>query len=126
MSSIAGLVAVSFAALSSGLESEAGAFAMHYNVRFDATDGTTKFVCRGSSSGTCTFWFGDPLNVDRVAGSSATLNVGNTPLTVKIASTDPAYCAGLDAKAPPKWPDCVHGPLGGLLHGSIAVDYRWK
>ena len=107
-------------------ESERPAAAMRYSVEFDATTGSAALACKGSSSGTCTFWVGDTSVQVKAADASGTLAAGAVPVIVRVNTTNPGYCAGLDVAAPPKWPECARGPLGGALDRSAVVDYRWK
>jgi len=105
-------------------EPDATLSALNYNVQFDASTGSTTLTCEASSTSSCTFWFGDGY-VDSVrAAGVGTLSVGGAPAIVRVAATHPAYCVGVNAEAPPKWPECTRGPLGGALDRSEAVDYR--
>ncbi|HEY9023565.1 MAG TPA: hypothetical protein VIP05_04630 [Burkholderiaceae bacterium] len=98
--------------------------ALNWNVRFDAATGSTTLTCAASSSGSCTFWFGDGhVDSPRAAGVG-TLTVGDAPAIVRVSATHAAYCVGVDADSPPKWPECTRGPLGGALDRSETVDYR--
>ena len=58
-------------------------------------------------------------------GMVSTAQVANS-LMRDVVAARPAYCAGLSEQAPPKWPDCTYGPLGGALDRSTTIDYRWK
>jgi len=98
--------------------------ALNWNVRFDADTGSSTLTCEASSSGSCTFWFGDGVVDSPRAAGVGTLTVGDAPAIVRVSATHPAYCVGVDADAPPKWPECTHGPLGGALDRSESVDYR--
>jgi hypothetical protein len=113
---------------SSGFGGEAGlnASAMRYSVQFDESTGSATLACKGSSSGSCTFWVGDTSAQRQSADASGTLAAGGVPAIVRLNTTNPGYCVGLDVAAPPRWPDCAHGPLGGALDRSATVDYRWK
>ncbi len=123
---VAGLLAAALTTLATSVESDANASAMHYSVQFDEATGSASLRCQGSSTGSCTFWVGDELSESRSADASGTLPVGGEPVIVRVKSTNPGYCAGLDLVTPPKWPECTHGPLGGALDRSATVDYRWK
>ena len=123
---LAGVLATALSTLGTGIEPDANASALHYSVQFDEATGSASLRCQGSSSGSCTFWVGDELSEHKAADGSGTLAVGDTPVIVRVRSGNPGYCAGVDLQAPPKWPDCMHGPLGGTLDRSANVDYRWK
>jgi len=97
---------------------------LNWNVRFDAATGSTTLTCEDSSSGSCTFWFGDGVVDSPRAAGVGTLPVGGGSAIVRVSATHPAYCVGADADAPPKWPECTHGALGGPLDRSETVDYR--
>ena len=109
-----------------GHDVDLNASALRYSVQFDAATGSAALACKGSSSGTCTFWVGDTSVQVKAADASGTLAAGAVPVIVRVNTTNPGYCAGLDVAAPPKWPECAHGPLGGALDRSAIVDYRWK
>ena len=110
--------------LAPATEADATLSSLNYNVQFDESTGSTMLTCEASSTGSCIFWFGDGY-VDRVhAAGVGTLLVGGAPAIVRVAATHPAYCVGVSAEAPPKWPECTRGPLGGALDRSEAVDYR--
>jgi hypothetical protein len=110
--------------LAPATEADATLSSLNYNVQFDESTGSTTLTCEASSTGSCIFWFGDGY-VDRVhAAGVGTLLVGGAPAIVRVAATHPAYCVGVSAEAPPKWPECTRGPLGGALDRSEAVDYR--
>jgi hypothetical protein len=123
---LAGLLATALSTLGTSIEPEANASALHYSVQFDESTGSASLRCQGSSSGSCIFWVGDALSEQHRADGSGTLPVGGTPVIVRMRSDNPGYCVGVDLLAPPKWPDCMHGPLGGALDRSATVDYRWK
>ena len=93
-------------------------------MQFDQATGSAALRCEESSSGHCTFWFGDGRGAYPIAAGSGTLEVGDAPAIVRVAASRPAYCASADESTPPKWPDCTHGPLGGALDRSATVDYR--
>lgn len=95
-----------------------------YSVQFDAATGSAALSCEGSSTGNCTFWFGDGRADTARAAGSGTLAVGSAPAIVRVSAPHAAYCVGVDADTPPRWPDCTHGPLGGALDRSETVDYR--
>jgi hypothetical protein len=78
----------------------------------------------GSSSGSCTFRVGDALSEHHAAADSGTLAVGATPVIVRVQAASPGYWAGVSDQAPPKWPECTHGPPGGALDRSSTVDHR--
>ena len=109
-----------------GHDVDLNASALRYSVQFDAATGSAALACKGSSSGTCTFWVGDTSVQVKAADASGTLAAGAVPVIVRVNTTNPGYCAGLDVAAPPKWPECARGPLGGALDRSAIVDYRWK
>ena len=123
---LAGLLATALSTLGTSIEPEANASALHYSVQFDESTGSASLRCQGSSSGICIFWVGSALSEQQSADGSGTLPVGGTPVIVRVRSSSPGYCVGVDLLAPPKWPDCTHGPLGGALDRSATVDYRWK
>ena len=123
---LVGLLATALSTLGTSIEPDANASALHYSVQFDESTGSASLHCQGSSSGSCIFWVGDALSEQRSADGSGTLPVGGMPVIVRVRSSNPGYCVGVDLLAPPKWPDCTHGPLGGALDRSATVDYRWK
>jgi len=114
------------AALSTGpiADPDMALSSLNYNVQFDAATGSSTLSCEASSTGRCTFWFGDGVGEGARAAGSGTLAVGDAPAIVRVSAAHPAYCVGVDADTPPKWPDCTHGPLGGALDRSETVDYR--
>lgn len=124
---LAGLAATTVAAatLATSVEPAANASALHFTLHFDEATGSTSLSCRGSSTGWCTFWIGDPVQGQNTPGQ-VTIPVGTAPATVTIDARQPAFCAGVDLQMPPNWPACIHGPLGGALDRSASVDYRWK
>ena len=119
---LAGLIAAAFTTLGASVDTDPSA-ALHYRVQFDEATGSTSLSCQESSSGSCTFWFGDGLGIASVAAGHGTLPVGSAPAIVRVAAVHPAYCATVSEEAPPRWPDCTHGPLGGALDRSATVDY---
>jgi hypothetical protein len=123
---LSGFLLVALSSSGFGIDSDLNASAMHYSVQYDVATGSAALACRGSSSGTCTFWVGDTSIERRAADASGTLAAGALPVIVHVNASNPGYCVGLDVAAPPKWPDCARGPLGGALDRSAVVDYRWK
>ena len=123
---LAGLLATALSTSGTGIAPEADAPALRYSVQFDEATGSASLRCQGSSSGSCIFWVGDAQSEQQSADGSGTLPVGGTPVIVRVRSGNPGYCVGVDLLAPPKWPDCTHGPLGGALDRSATVDYRSK
>ena len=121
-----GLLASALSSLGTNIEPDANASALHYSVQFDETTGSASLRCEGSSTGNCTFWIGDALSEQKLADASGTLAVGGVPVIVRVRSSKPGYCVGIDLSAPTKWPECMQGPLGGALDRSATVDYRWK
>lgn len=121
---LAAFLATTLSTLGSGIAPDANASALHYSVQFDEATGSAALRCEGSSTGHCTFWIGDAFNENNGADASGTLHVGDTPVIVRVRSSNPGYCAGVDLSAPPKWPDCTRGPLGGTLDRSASVDYH--
>jgi hypothetical protein len=67
---------------------------------------------------------GAALSGHHAAAGSGTLAVRATPVIVRVQAASPGYCAGVSDQAPPKWPECTHGPPGGALDRSSTVDYR--
>ena len=126
VSILAGLITVAVTTLSADGGAAEPAPALQYSVQYDPATGSASLVCESSSSGSCTFWVGDTSLVHTSADGHGTLNVGAAPVIVRSSAANPGYCAGLTDQAPPKWPDCTHGPLGGVLDRSTSVDYRWK
>ncbi|MFL6681332.1 MAG: hypothetical protein ACJ8IK_23545 [Burkholderiaceae bacterium] len=120
---LAALLAAAFTA-SPAAAPDATLSALNYNVQFDESTGSSTLTCEASSTGSCTFWFGDGYVDSARAAGVGTLLVGGAPAIVRVAATHRAYCVGVDAEAPPKWPECTRGPLGGALDRSEAVDYR--
>jgi len=110
--------------LSPAAEPDATLSSLNYNVQFDESTGSTTLTCEASSTGSCIFWFGDGHGDSVRAAGVGTLVVGGAPAIVRVAATHPAYCVGVNAEAPPRWPECTRGPLGGALDRSEAVDYR--
>ena len=123
---LAAFIATALTTLGTNVETDANASALRYSVQFDEATGSASLQCNGSSSGNCTFWFGDGSIERHAAGGRGTLPVGSAPAIVRVVAARPAYCAGLSEQAPPKWPDCTYGPLGGALDRSTTIDYRWK
>ena len=123
---LASLLATALATTGAPSEPEATASALRYSVQFDESTGSASLRCQGSSSGNCIFWVGDALSEQQSADGSGTLPAGGTPVIVRVRSSNPGYCVGVDLLAPPKWPACTHGPLGGALDRSATVDYRWR
>jgi len=123
---LSGFLLVALSSSGFGIDADLNACAMHYSVQYDVSTGSAALACKGSSSGTCTFWVGDTSVEHRAADASGTLAAGALPVIVHVNASNPGYCVGLDVAAPPKWPDCAHGPLGGALDRSATVDYRWK
>ena len=121
---LAGVLATALSTLGTGIEPDANASALHYSVQFDEATGSASLRCQGSSSGSCTFWVGDELSERKAADGSGTLAVGAAPVIVRVKAASPGYCAGTSEQAPPKWPECTRGPLGGTLDRSASVDYR--
>ena len=119
---LAALLAAALTTLGASADSDPAA-ALHYSVQFDESTGSTALSCRESSSGSCTFWIGDGLGVASIATGRGTLSVGSAPAIVHVSAVHPAYCAGVSEQAPPKWPECTHGPLGGALDRSATVNY---
>ena len=119
---LASLLAAAFTTLGTSVDVDPAA-ALHYSVQFDETTGSTSLTCQESSTGSCTFWIGDGLGVASVATGRGTLSVGSAPAIVRVAAVHPAYCVGVSEQAPPKWPECTHGPLGGALDRSATVNY---
>ena len=121
----AGLIAVALTTLGNvDPDASASASVLHYSVQFDEATGSASLQCHDSSTGSCTFWVGDSANDSRAADGSGTLAVGATPVIVRVKAASPGYCAGTSEQAPPKWPECTRGPLGGTLDRSASVDYR--
>jgi len=120
---LAALLATAFAVVPEA-EPDTDLSALNYVIQFDAATGSTTLSCEGSSTGSCTFWFGDGYTASVRATGVGTLAAGGLPAIVRVAATHPAYCVGVNAEAPPKWPECTRGPLGGALDRSEAVDYR--
>jgi hypothetical protein len=120
------LAALLAAALAIGptAEPDASPSSLNYSVQFDESTGSAALSCDASSTGSCTFWFGDDHVDSARASGSGTLEVGSAPAIVRVSAAHPAYCVGVSAEAPPKWPECTHGPLGGALDRSESVDYR--
>ena len=123
---LAGLITVALSSMGAGVGSDAAAPVLQYSVQFDPATGSASLACENSSSGSCTFWVGDASVVRTAADGRGTLPVGAAPVTVRTSAANPGYCAGLSEQAPPRWPECTHGPLGGALDRSTSVDYRWK
>ena len=122
---IAGLIAVALTTLGDvDPDANASASVLHYSVQFDEATGSASLQCHDSSTGSCTFWVGDSASDSRAADGSGTLAVGATPVIVRVKAASPGYCAGTSEQAPPKWPECTRGPLGGALDRSASVDYR--
>ena len=119
---LAALLAAALTTLGTSADSDPAA-ALHYSVQFDESTGSTSLSCRESSSGSCTFWIGDCLGVASIATGRGTLSAGSAPAIVHVSAVHPAYCAGVSEQAPPKWPECTHGPLGGALDRSATVNY---
>ncbi len=118
------LIAAALMPLGAHVDPDANPSALHYSVQFDEATGSASLRCEGSSTGNCTFWIGDALEEHSGADASGTLHVGETPVIVRVRSGNPGYCAGNDLAAPPKWPECTRGPLGGALDRSATVEYR--
>jgi len=123
---LSGFLLVALSSSGFGHDVDLNASALRYSVQFDAATGSAALACKGSSSGTCTCWVGDTSVQVKAADASGTLAAGAVPVIVRVNTTNPGYCAGLDVAAPPKWPECARGPLGGALDRSAIVDYRWK
>lgn len=121
---LAALLAAAIATTAAPADSDAALSSLNYSVQFDESTGSSTLTCEASSSGSCTFWFGDGVVQTARAAGSGTLEVGGAPAIVHVAATHPAYCVGVSAEAPPKWPECTRGPLGGALDRSESVDYR--
>lgn len=119
---LAALLAAALTTLSVSEDADPAA-ALHYSVQFDEATGSTSLSCRESSTGSCTFWIGDGLGVASIATGRGTLPVGGAPAIVRVAAVHPAYCAGVNEQAPPRWPECTHGPLGGALDRSATINY---
>ena len=119
------LAALLVAALATpGAAPDAALSSLSYSLQFDEATGSTTLSCKASSTGSCTFWFGDGY-IDTASPTGwGTLPVGVDPVIVRVSATHPAYCVGVNADAPPKWPECTHGPLGGALDHSQTVDYQ--
>ena len=121
---LAGLIAVALTTSGSGVESDSNATDLHYSVQFDGATGSATLACNASSTGSCTFWVGDAASERHAAARSGTLVVGAAPIIVRLKAAAAGYCAGPSEHAPPQWPECTHGPLGGALDRSATVDYR--
>jgi hypothetical protein len=123
---LSGFLLVALSSSGFGIDSDLNASTMQYSVQYDVNTGSAALACKGSSTGTCTFWVGDTSLERKAADASGTLPAGGLPVIVHVNASNPGYCVGLDIAAPPKWPDCARGPLGGALDRSATVDYRWK
>ncbi|HEY8974609.1 MAG TPA: hypothetical protein VIN75_10360 [Burkholderiaceae bacterium] len=110
--------------LGSAADPDATESSLNYSIQFDESTGSAALSCDGSSTGSCTFWFGDGHVDSARAAGSGTLAVGSAPAIVRVSAPHAAYCVGIDADTPPKWPECTHGPLGGALDRTETVDYR--
>ena len=123
---LAGLITVALTTLGASVDADADGDALRYSVQFDPATGSASLRCEGSATGSCTFWVGDTSIEHQAADGRGTLAVGDSPVIVRSSAANPGYCAGMDERTPPKWPECTRGPLGGTLDRSTAVDYRWK
>ena len=121
---LSGLIAAALTTLGWGVDTDAPAAELHYSVQFDEATGSASLACNASSTGRCTFWIGDATSERRAAGGSGTLEVGAAPIIVRVKAASPGYCAASSEQAPPHWPECTRGPLGGALDRSTTVDYR--
>jgi hypothetical protein len=121
---LAALLAAALATVAPPPDTDADLSSLNYSVQFDESTGSSTLTCEASSSGSCTFWFGDGVVETARASGSGTLEVGGAPAIVRVSAGHPAYCVGVSAEAPPKWPECTHGPLGGALDRTETVDYR--
>jgi hypothetical protein len=126
VSILAGLITVALTTLGGDGGTAAPAPTLQYSVQFDPATGSAALACEGSSSGSCTFWIGDASLVQSAADGHGTLAVGAAPAIVRSSAANPGYCASPSEQAPPKWPECTHGPLGGTLDRSTTVDYRGR
>ena len=124
MTSLLAALLATALAIGPGADPEAGPSSLNYSVQFDAATGSAALSCDASSTGSCTFWFGDERSEGARAAGSGTLEVGSAPAIVRVSATHPAYCVGVSADTPPKWPECTRGPLGGALDRSESVDYQ--
>ena len=124
MTSLLAALLATALAIGPGADPEAAPSSLNYSVQFDAVTGSAALSCDASSTGSCTFWFGDGY-IDTASPTGwGTLPEGVDPVIVRVSATHPAYCVGVSADAPPKWPECTRGPLGGALDRSESVDYQ--
>ena len=121
---LAALLALALAPTRPGVDDEPSTSALQFSVRFDEATGSAALSCDESSSGSCAFWFGDGQGSAPIAVQDGTLAVGSAPAIVRVAAARPAFCAGVSDQAPPKWPDCTHGPLGGALDRSSTIAWH--
>lgn len=121
---LAALLAAALTTVGAGAAPDPALSSLNYSVQFDESTGSTTLTCEASSTGSCTFWFGDGYIDSARAAGSGTLPADSTPAIVRVSATHPAYCVGVSEEAPPKWPECTRGPLGGALDRSETVDYR--
>jgi hypothetical protein len=121
---IAALLAASITTLGASVDPDLALSSLNYRVQFDESTGSTALSCEASSTGSCTFWFGDSVVDGPRAAGVGTLPVGSAPAIVRVAAAHPAYCVGVSEDAPPKWPECTRGPLGGALDRTESVDYQ--
>ena len=124
VSILAGLITLALSSTGSDGDAAAPAPALQYSIQFDPATGSASLACESSPTRSCTFWVGDASLVRTAADGHGTLAVGAAPVIVRSSAATPGYCAGPSAQAPPKWPDCTHGPLGGALDRSTTVDSR--
>ena len=83
---LAAFIATALTTLGSNVEIDANASALHYSVQFDEATGSASLQCTGSSSGSCTFRFGDGSIERHLAGGRGTLAFGSAPAIVQPAS----------------------------------------
>jgi len=121
---LAALLALALAPAGDGIDADPPLSALQFSVRFDEATGSAVLSCDESSSGSCAFWFGDGQGSGPLAVHVGTLLVGDAPAIVRVAALRPAFCAGVSDQAPPRWPDCTHGPLGGALDRSSTIAWH--